>query len=67
MLEWKLAKQTGRSFAEKGDTHLVVGYDEHSWPRIFFYVAYREGQEISYGIGYSSRNEAQAAAEDVVS
>ena len=54
------------SFAEKDGTHLVVGYYEHSRPRLFFYTAYRGGQEISYGSSYGSRKQAQAAAEDVV-
>ena len=66
MLEWKLVKSTGRSFAEKDGTYLVVGYHEHSQPRLFFYAAYRGGQEISYDSGYGSREQAQAAAEDVV-
>lgn len=65
-LQWKLVEETGRSFADKDGTHLVVGCDEHSIPRRYWFAAFKGGVKISEGRDYGSRDEAQLAAETVV-
>ena len=65
-LQWKRVEETGRSFADKDGTHLVVGYDEYSSPRRYWFIAFRGGVDISEGRDYDSRDEAQLAAETVV-